>query len=248
MIELKTESQLELMRASGRLAGDVLTQVAAAVAPGITTRELDALAQRLITDAGAECSFLGYRGYPAALCVSINEEVIHGIPGDRQVLPGDIVSLDVGVCYKGYHGDTATTVAVAVSDPELLHLLDVTRRARDAGIAAVRPGARLGDVSHAVERVVLKAGFAVVRDFVGHGIGQALHEDPQVPNYGKPGRGPVLKPGMTFCIEPMVAFKSAAVSVLRDGWTVVTNDSSPSAHFEHTIAVCADGAEILTAV
>lgn len=248
MIDYKTESEMEAMRVSGRLAGEVLRQVAEAVKPGVTTLELDALAQKLITDAGATCSFLGYHGYPGALCVSINEEVIHGIPGDRRVMLGDVVSLDVGVCYNGFHGDTATTVLVGVSDPDLLRLSDTTRRARDAGIAAVRAGGRLGDVSHAVERVVVEAGCSVVRDFVGHGIGRNLHEDPQVPNYGAAGRGPRLKVGMTFCIEPMVTLGGAEVSVLRDGWTVVTRDGLPAAHFEHTVAVCANGVEILTAV
>jgi methionyl aminopeptidase len=236
------------MRVSGRLAGEVLRQVAAAVVPGITTRELDALTRQLIDEKRATPSFLGYRGFPAALCVSVNEEVIHGIPGARRILPGDVVSLDVGVFYQGFHGDTATTVLVGVSDPDILRLVDATRRARDAGIAAVRPGAKLGDVSHAVEQVVRQAGCSVVRDFVGHGIGRQLHEDPQIPNYGSPGRGPVLKVGMTLCIEPMVNIGRPDVSVLRDGWTVVTQDGRPSAHFEHTVAVGENGAEILTAV
>jgi methionyl aminopeptidase len=218
------------------------------VVPGISTRELDALARQLIDEKRATPSFLGYRGFPAALCVSVNEEVIHGIPGARRILPGDVVSIDVGVFYQGFHGDTATTVLVGVSDPDILRLVDATRRARDAGIAAVRPGAKLGDVSHAVEQMVRQTGCSVVRDFVGHGIGRQLHEDPQIPNYGSPGRGPVLKVGMTLCIEPMVNLGRPDVSVLRDGWTVVTQDGRPSAHFEHTVAVGEDGAEILTAV
>ena len=248
MIHCKTESEMKAMRTSGRLAGEVLQKIAAAVEPGITTRALDELAQELIAAAGATCSFLGYHGYPGALCISINEEVIHGIPGERQVMVGDLVSLDVGVCYDGFHGDTATTVMVGVTDPNVVRLVETTRRARDAGIAAVRPGARLGDVSHAVGKVIAEAGCSVVRDFVGHGIGRQLHEDPQVPNFGKPGSGPVLKVGMTFCIEPMVNLGREDVSVLGDGWTVVTRDGLPSAHFEHTVAVCTDGVEILTAV
>jgi methionyl aminopeptidase len=248
MITCKRGPELDAMRVSGRLAAEVLGQVAAAVVPGISTRELDALARQWIGERGATPSFLGYRGFPAALCVSVNEEVIHGIPGDRRILPGDVVSLDVGVSYQGFHGDTATTVLVGVSDPDILRLVAATRQARDAGIAAVRPGAKLGDVSHAVEQVVREAGCAVVRDFVGHGIGRQLHEDPQIPNYGSPGRGPVLKVGMTLCIEPMVNLGRPDVSVLRDGWTVVTQDGRPSAHFEHTVAVGENGAEILTAV
>lgn len=248
MITCKRGRELDAMRVSGRLAGDVLRQVAAAVVPGMVTRDLDELARRLIGERGATPSFLGYRGFPAALCVSVNEEVIHGIPGARRILPGDVVSIDVGVFYQGFHGDTATTVLVGVSDPDILRLVDATRRARDAGIAAVRPGAKLGDVSHAVEQMVRQTGCSVVRDFVGHGIGRQLHEDPQIPNYGSPGRGPVLKVGMTLCIEPMVNLGRPDVSVLRDGWTVVTQDGRPSAHFEHTVAVGEDGAEILTAV
>ena len=248
MITCKRGRELDAMRVSGRLAGEVLRQVAAAVVPGISTRELDALARQLIDEKRATPSFLGYRGFPAALCVSVNEEVIHGIPGARRILPGDVVSIDVGVFYQGFHGDTATTVLVGVSDPDILRLVDATRRARDAGIAAVRAGAKLGDVSHAVEQMVRQTGCSVVRDFVGHGIGRQLHEDPQIPNYGSPGRGPVLKVGMTLCIEPMVNLGRPDVSVLRDGWTVVTQDGRPSAHFEHTVAVGENGAEILTAV
>ncbi len=248
MITCKRGRELDAMRVSGRLAGEVLQGVAAAVVPGVLTRELDALARKLIGERGATPSFLGYRGFPAALCVSVNDEVIHGIPGDRRILPGDVVSLDVGVLYQGFHGDTATTVLVGVSDPDIIRLVDATRRARDAGIASVRPGVRLGDVSHAIEQVVQQAGCSVVREFVGHGIGQQLHEDPQIPNYGSPGRGPVLKVGMTLCIEPMVNLGRPDVSVLRDGWTVVAKDGRPSAHFEHTIAVCENGAEIVTAV
>jgi len=248
MITCKRGRELDAMRVSGRLAGEVLRQVAAEVVPGISTRELDALARQLIDEKRATPSFLGYRGFPAALCVSVNEEVIHGIPGARRILPGDVVSIDVGVFYQGFHGDTATTVLVGVSDPDILRLVDATRRARDAGIAAVRAGAKLGDVSHAVEQMVRQTGCSVVRDFVGHGIGRQLHEDPQIPNYGSPGRGPVLKVGMTLCIEPMVNLGRPDVSVLRDGWTVVTQDGRPSAHFEHTVAVGEDGAEILTAV
>jgi methionyl aminopeptidase len=246
MIPIKTEGELTAMRASGRVAAAVLAQVASAVAPGVTTGELDELARRLIREQGAESAFLGYRGFPGAICVSVNEEVIHGIPGRRTVAMGDLVSLDVGVRYRGFIGDTATTVMVGVIDAGSVRLVETTRRALTAGIAAVRPGAHLSDVSHAVEQAVRAAGCSVVREFVGHGVGRELHEEPQVPNYGRPGRGPVLKVGMTFCIEPMVNLGRPEVDVLADKWTVVTRDGRPSAHFEHTVAVGADGAEILT--
>jgi methionyl aminopeptidase len=234
------------MRASGRVAADVLARLVAAVAPGVATGDLDALARELLRDRGAASAFLGYRGFPAAICVSINEEVIHGIPGSRRIAAGDLVSLDVGVLLHGFHGDTAATVPVGVSDPDALRLLATTRRALDAGIAAVRSGARLSDVSHAVETAVDAGACSVVRDFVGHGIGRALHEEPQVPNHGRPGHGPALAAGMTFCIEPMVNLGGPAVEVLADGWTVVTRDRRPSAHFEHMVAVRPGGAEVLT--
>lgn len=228
------------------MTAEVLRQVAEAVKPGVTTGELDALTRRLIEGLKAKPSFLGYHGYPAAICVSINDEVIHGIPGPRVVLPGDVVSLDVGVFYKGFHGDSATTVLVGVTDPDVIRLVETTRRALAAAIAAARPGGRLTDVSHAVESVAKAAGCSVVREFVGHGVGRHLHEEPQVPNYGLPGRGPVLKPGMTLAIEPMVNLGRQEVAVLDDKWTVVTRDGKPSAHFEHTVAVLEESVEVLT--
>jgi methionyl aminopeptidase len=245
-IPLKNAAELEAMRVSCRMTAEVLAQVAAAVQPGVTTGELDALTRRLIAGMGAKPSFLNYRGYPGAICVSINDEVIHGIPGRRVVLPGDVVSLDVGVYYNGFHGDTATTVTVAVTDPEVIRLVETTRRALAAALAVARPGCRLSDVSHAVESVVEAGGCSVVRDFVGHGVGRHLHEDPQIPNYGAPGCGPVLKPGMTLAIEPMVNLGRAGVAVLDDKWTVVTRDGKPSAHFEHTVAVLEESVEVLT--
>ena len=246
MIVIKDENELAAMRVSGRLAAEVLQALAAAVAPGITTGDLDALARRLIQERGATSAFLGYHGYPGTVCVSVNEEVIHGIPGARRIEAGDLVSLDVGVTFGGLVGDTATTVMVGVIDPELVRLVATTQRALEAGIAVARAGAHLSDVSSAVEQAVLAGGCSVVREFVGHGIGRAMHEDPQVPNYGRPGRGPVLKPGMTFCIEPMVNLGRAEVEVLADNWTVVTRDRRPSAHFEHMIAVREGGADVLT--
>jgi methionyl aminopeptidase len=246
MIVPKTAGELDAMRASGRLAAGVLARLAAAVAPGVTTADLDALARELLRARGASSAFLGYRGFPGAICVSVNEEVIHGIPGPRRIAPGDLVSLDVGVRYEGFVGDTATTVMVGVADPDRVRLVAAAQRALEAGIAAVRAGARLSDVSHAVESAVRAGGCNVVRAFVGHGVGRELHEEPQVPNYGRPGRGPLLAPGVTFCIEPMVNLGDGGVDVLADGWTVVSRDGKPSAHFEHTVAVLPDGAEVLT--
>lgn len=228
------------------MTAEVLRQVADAVQPGVTTGELDALTRRLIEGMKAKPSFLGYQGYPAAICISINDEVIHGIPGRRVVLPGDVVSLDVGVFYKGFHGDSATTVMVGVTDADVIRLVETTRRALAAAVAAVRPGGRLSDVSHTVESVAKASGCSVVREFVGHGVGRHLHEEPQVPNYGLPGRGPVLKPGMTLAIEPMVNLGRPEVAVLDDKWTVVTRDGKPSAHFEHTVAVLEESVEVLT--
>jgi methionyl aminopeptidase len=245
-IPLKSAADLDAMRTSCRMTAEVLRQVADAVQPGVTTGELDALTRRLIEGMKAKPSFLGYQGYPAAICISINDEVIHGIPGRRVVLPGDVVSLDVGVFYKGFHGDSATTVMVGVTDADVIRLVETTRRALAAAVAAVRPGGRLSDVSHTVESVAKASGCSVVREFVGHGVGRHLHEEPQVPNYGLPGRGPVLKPGMTLAIEPMVNLGRPEVAVLDDKWTVVTRDGKPSAHFEHTVAVLEESVEVLT--
>jgi len=224
----------------------VLRIVCEAVRPGVTTKALDDLARDVMAALGVKSAFLGYLGYPAQTCISINETVIHGIPGDRKIQDGDVVSIDVGVWHDGFVGDNAKTVAVNVSDPAVLGLLANTERALMAAVAAAKPGARLGDISHAVERVANASGISVVREFVGHGCGRSMHEEPQIPNYGLPGRGPVLKPGMTLAIEPMVNLGRPEVAVLDDGWTVVTRDGKPSAHFEHTVAVLEEGAEILT--
>jgi len=245
-IPLKSAAELEAMRTSCRMTAEVLRQVADAVQAGVTTGELDALARRLIEGMKAKPSFLGYRGYPAAICISVNDEVIHGIPGRRTILPGDVVSLDVGVYYNGFHGDAATTVMVGVTDPDTIRLVETTKRALAAAVAAARPGGRLSDVSHAVETTAKEAGCSVVKEFVGHGVGRHLHEDPQVPNYGAPGRGPLLMPGMTLAIEPMVNLGRPEVVVLDDKWTVVTRDGKPSAHFEHTVAVLEERMEVLT--
>ena len=234
------------MRESCGLAARVRDQVAAAIRPGVTTLELSELAGALMRAEGGESAFLGYHGYPGIICTSVNDAVVHGIPNDRQIVLGDIVSIDIGVRHRGYIGDTATTVMVGVTDPEVVRMVTTTQRALEAGIAAARAGNRVSDISHAIEQVALEAKFGVVRDFVGHGVGQKMHEEPQVPNFGPPGRGPVLKAGMTLALEPMLNMGRAEVRVLDDGWTVVTRDGKPAAHFEHTIAVRDDEAEILT--
>ena len=236
------------MRAAGRLVGQVLTALAAKVAPGVTTADLDAIAEGLIVDAGAIPAFKGYHGYPATICASVNDEVIHGIPSGKRVLEaGDVVSIDVGAALGGYYGDSAVTLPVGLVSEEAARLLRVTDESLYKAIDAVKPGGRVSDIGHAVQKHVEANGFSVVREFVGHGIGQAMHEEPQVPNYGEPGRGPRLAEGMVLAIEPMVNAGKAAVRVLSDGWTAITRDRSLSAHFEHTVAVTADGPWILTA-
>jgi methionyl aminopeptidase len=234
------------MRGACRMAAQVRDQVCAVIKPGVTTLELDEYARDLILDAGGKSAFLGYHGFPGHICVSVNDEVVHGIGGPRRIQLGDIVSVDFGVVYDGYVGDTARTVMVGVSDPEVIRLVTVTEQALDAAIAKAVEGNRLSDISHAVEATATAAGFTVVRDFVGHGIGRKMHEDPQIPNFGQPGRGPRLKAGMTFALEPMINMGSAEVEVMGDGWTVLTRDRKPSAHVEHTVAVGEERAEILT--
>jgi methionyl aminopeptidase len=246
MIIIKSPGDIAKMRLAGRSARAICEALAARVLPGITTQALNDEAGALMRRHGVKSAFLGYRGYPGTVCISVNEEVVHGIPGSRRIAMGDIVSIDVGVLVNGFHGDTALTVMVGVTDPEVIRLVEVTKQALQAGIAQARVGRRLSDVSHAVERTVVAAGFAVVRDFVGHGIGRQMHEEPQVPNYGPPGRGPKLLAGMALAIEPMVNMGCAEVNVLNDGWTVVTRDRRPSAHFEHTIIVGTTDAEVLT--
>ncbi len=246
MIIVKTPAEIEKMRISGRMAATVRDEVAAMVAPGVTTGELSEFAGKRIKELGGESAFLGYRGYPGQICTSVNDEVVHGIPGPLEIEIGDVVSIDVGVRYDGYIGDTATTVMVGVTDREVIHLVKTTEKALYVGIAEACAGARLSNVSHAIERTAVEAGLFVVRDFVGHGIGQTMHEDPQVPNFGKSGKGPRLKAGTTIAIEPMVNIGTAAVDVQADGWTVLTRSGRPSAHFEHTVVVCDGRAEILT--
>jgi len=248
VIVCRSASELERMREAGRLVGEVLTELIAHVAPGVTTADLDALAEKRIARAGAVPAFKGYHGYPATICASINEEVIHGIPSGRRVLnEGDVVSIDVGASLNGYYGDSAITLPVGQVSEEAATLLRVTEESLYKAIDCVRPGARISDIGHAVQHHVEAYGFSVVREFVGHGIGQRMHEEPQVPNYGEPGRGPRLAEGMVLAIEPMVNAGKPAVKVLADGWTAVTRDGGLSAHFEHTVAVTADGPWILTA-
>jgi len=236
------------MREAGRLVGEVLTELTARVAPGVTTADLDELAETRIRKAGAIPAFKGYHGYPATICASINDEVIHGIPSGRRVLnEGDVISIDVGASLDGYFGDSAVTLAVGQVSEEAATLLRVTDESLYKAIEVVKPGGRISDIGHAVQKHVEAYGFSVVREFVGHGIGQKMHEEPQVPNYGEPGRGPRLTEGMVLAIEPMVNAGKPAVKVLADGWTAVTRDGSLSAHFEHTVAVTADGPWVLTA-
>ena len=246
MINIRTPQEIEIMRQNNRLVAHVLQKLREAIKPGITTKELDQLAEGAIREAGATPAFKGYRGYPASLCVSINEEVVHGIPGPRRLQEGEIVSLDVGAYRNGYYGDAAITVPVGKVTEQAARLLEVSQQALTKGIEQATHGNRLLDISHAIQSWVESQGFSVVRDFVGHGIGRALHEDPQVPNFGPPHHGPRLRPGMILAIEPMINVGTWEVKVLEDGWTVVTADRSLSAHFEHTIAISDGEPDILS--
>jgi methionyl aminopeptidase len=248
VIVCRSAAELERMREAGRLVGEVLTELSGKVGPGVSTAELDELAEKRFRQAGATPAFKGYHGYPATICASINDEVIHGIPSGRRVLTeGDIVSIDVGAALDGYYGDSAITLPVGQVSEQAATLLRVTEESLYKAIEQVRPGCRVSDIGHAVQRHVEAFGFSVVREFVGHGIGVRMHEEPQVPNYGEPGHGPRLTEGMVLAIEPMVNAGKPAVKVLADGWTAVTRDTSLSAHFEHTVAVTAGEPWILTA-
>jgi methionyl aminopeptidase len=246
VIVTKSPAELELMREAGRITAVALRLVGEAVRPGVTTRELDEIAEEYIRSEGAGPAFKGYHGFPATLCTSPNDQVVHGIPGRAVLSEGDILSVDCGAIIDGYYGDSAVTFAVGAVSTETQRLLDVTAASLEAAIAQCLPGNRLSDVSHAVQSVVEAAGFSVVREYVGHGIGRAMHEEPQVPNYGSPGKGPQLKTGMVLAIEPMVNAGGHAVRSLEDGWTVVTDDGRMSAHFEHTVAVTEHGPLVLT--
>jgi len=246
MIIIKSPRELEQLKRSNAIVAEVFERLKGMIAPGITTKELDQVAEEYILLKGARPAFKGYRGFPATLCISINEEVVHGIPSQRRLKEGDIVSLDVGVNSIGYFGDAAITLPVGNVDPKAQKLLEVTERALYIGIEKAKVGNRLFDISYSIQSWVESHGFSVVRDFVGHGIGRDLHEEPQIPNFGAPHQGPRLEKGMVFALEPMVNEGTSAVKVLSDGWTVVTIDGKRSAHFEHTIALTEDGAEILS--
>jgi len=242
----KSAREIEKMAAAGAVVAETIAHVGAALQPGITTGELDDIAGEFIRERGGIPTSEGYKGYPRAICISQNEVVVHGIPGAYEIAEGDAVTIDVGVTLDGYIADSAYTFGVGEIDPETQRLLDVAQEALAAGIAAARSGNRVGDVSHAVQVVVEEAGFSVIRSLVGHGVGRYYHEDPHIPNFGEPGRGPRLSEGMTIAIEPMITAGSAEIVVADDGWTISTADGSMSAHFEHTVAITADGARILT--
>ena len=246
MITRKSAEEIDRMRKAGRLVGHTLSTLVEAVRPGVTLLELDAKAERVIRDGGGIPSFLGYHGFPATLCLSPNDWIVHGIPNGYVLQDGDILSIDCGAIVDGWHGDAAVTVPVGRVDDAARRLIETTERAMWAGIAQVRAGNRLSDIGHAVEKVAAAPGYGVVREYVGHGIGTRMHEEPQVPNYGRPGRGLRLEVGLALAIEPMVNEGSPSSRVLDDGWTVVTADGSRSAHFEHTVAITPQGPEVLT--
>lgn len=246
MIICKSAAELAIMREAGRIAADTHRVCQKVIRPGVTTKEIDQIAEDYIRSQGAIPSFKGYNGFRGSICASVNEELVHGIPGDRKLEDGDIITLDIGAQYKGYHGDTAWTYPVGTISDEAKRLLEVTERSLYAGLAEAKPDARLYTISHAIQQCIEEAGFSVVREYVGHGVGRELHEEPQIPNYGPAGRGPRLKAGMVLAIEPMVNAGSRYVKTLADHWTVVTADGKLCAHFEHTIAVTEEGYEILT--
>ncbi len=246
MIICKTPREIEIMREAGRIVALTHQELQKHVAPGITTGELDTIAEAFIRKHDAIPSFKGYNGFRGSICASVNNELVHGIPGDRVLNEGDIISIDIGAEYNGYHGDSAWTYPVGTVDTQVRQLLDVTEQSLYEGLKESKPDVRLSNISHAIQTYAEANGFSIVREYVGHGIGQDLHEEPQIPHYGPPNKGPVLKPGMVLCIEPMVNAGSRYVRTLADDWTVVTVDGSMCAHFEHTIAITETGYEILT--
>ena len=246
MIHLKTDEEIEILRENNILVSRTLAEVGRHIREGVTTREINRIAETFIRDNGAEPAFLGYQGYPASICISINEQVVHGIPGDRVIKEGDIVSVDVGTFLKGFVGDSAYTFAVGEVSKEARQLLEVTKEALYKGTAQAKVGNRIGDISAAVQEYAESFGYGVVRELVGHGLGKKMHEDPEVPNFGARGRGPLLKEGMVICIEPMINMGGKAVVFERDGWTVRTKDRKPSAHFEFAVAIRRNGPDVLT--
>lgn len=246
MISIKSSSEIELMREAGRIVGEVHKYLEQFIKPGITTKELDKLAYDFIISKDAIPSFKGYNGFPSSICTSINEEVVHGIPSNRKLKDGDIISIDVGACYKGYHGDSAWTYAVGKISKKCEDLLKWTQESLFEGLSVIKDGARIGDIGYAVSKYARRHNLGVVRELVGHGVGTCLHEEPDVPNYGFKQTGPVLKEGMVIAVEPMLNLGTAKIYILDDDWTIVTADDKPSAHFEHTVLVTKDGYEILT--
>lgn len=246
MISIKSQREVELMRIAGDIVGDTHLYLKKYIKPGITTAQLDELAYNYITSRNAIPSFKGYNGYPGSICTSINEQVVHGIPGNVKLKEGDIISIDIGACYKGYHGDSAWTYPVGKIDKQKQDLLKHTEESLFAGLSVIKEGTRIGDIGYAVSNIANKYNLGVVKELVGHGVGSKLHESPDVPNYGKQGTGPILKEGMTIAVEPMLNLGTAGVYILDDDWTIVTADNKPSAHFEHTVLVTKDGYEILT--
>lgn len=243
---IKSEEEIELLRIAGQIVGDTHHYLEPYIKPGITTKELDKLAYDYILSRGATPSFLNYEGFPATLCTSINEEVVHGIPSNRKLKNGDIISIDIGACYKGYHGDSAWTYPVGSIDKDKMYLLEHTEKSLFEGLAQIKPGNRIGDIGYAIETYAHHHHLGVVKELVGHGVGLEVHERPDVPNYGKPGTGPLLKEGMVIAVEPMLNLGTAMIYMLDDDWTIITADDRPSAHFEHTVVVTKDGYEILT--
>ena len=246
MISIKSEREIELLRIAGNIVHETREYLKPFIKEGITTKELDRLAEEFIRSKGATPSFKGLNDFPGTICASINQEVVHGIPGKRKLRNGDIISIDIGACFKGYHGDSAWTFAVGNISPKKKELMEHTRESLFKGLEQIKPGNRIGDISHAIEEHAKKYNLGVIRELVGHGVGTKVHEEPDVPNYGEAGRGPVLKEGMVLAVEPMLTLGRRDICILDDDWTIETVDNSPAAHFEHTVVVTKDGYEILT--
>ncbi len=246
MISIKTKREIELLKIAGEITGSTHKYLEQFIKPGITTKELDKLAYDYIISRNAYPSFKNYNGYPGSICTSVNEEVVHGIPGNRKLKEGDIISIDIGACYKGYHGDSAWTYAVGSISDKKSYLMEHTEESLFEGLKQIKPGNHIGDIGNAIEQYAIKHNLGVVKELVGHGVGNHLHEEPDIPNYGKKGTGPLLKEGMVIAVEPMLNLGTADVYILDDDWTIITADDKPSAHFEHTVLVTKDGYEILT--